>query len=104
METTITRRTRNLGFAWTNQPVTRRNPATGAEWLTVAAPETPDETGLTARQLATRIAGIRRSNSGNHYAYSVFVGNERVGSDDGFGGDLAALLAGETDAITVRLA
>lgn len=69
--TRITRRSRNLGFGWTNQP--EQTPG----GLRIKAP-TVDRTGLTPRIMLDLHRDAARLNNGNDWAWTLTVGGERI--------------------------
>ena len=69
--TTITRRTRNLGMGWSNDPVQ------DGERLTVRRATTPDFVG-TYRQVQDELGRATRLNSGNDWRRVLFVGNRPI--------------------------
>jgi hypothetical protein len=78
---TVTGRNRNLGYAWTSQPVRRRT-ASGGDYLALPAPPAPHNTGG-PRTLREARAHAQRVNRGNDWTEAVFVGGRRVVAVDG---------------------
>jgi len=110
--TTISSRSRNLGYGWTNQPRQYRN-SRGDSLLGVPLPSSPDVTGG-LRTIETERARAVRGNAGNDWSESLFVAGRRIayadsettyifnGSSHAFVGDIIlALREGHT--VIVRL-
>jgi hypothetical protein len=80
-ELTVSARSRNLGYAWTNQP--RSYPTrSGDTSLRVPVPERPQVTGG-PRTLRDEARRAQRLNRGNYWNEAVFVGGRRVVAVDG---------------------
>lgn len=72
---TITRKSRNLGIGWSNQPVQERNG--GFSRLVIEDVTKPDVVG-TLEDVAREMERARRINSGNDWRRAFFVGGVRV--------------------------
>jgi hypothetical protein len=68
---TITRRSRKLGFGWTNQPV--QAPA----GLVIRDP-VESESGLTPREIAEAHQKAARLNNGNDWAWMIFFDGQPI--------------------------
>lgn len=78
---TVTRRSRNLGYGSSSQPVQRRNPETGFSWLEIEPITAPDVTGTVKAILAERQRAVR-ANSGHDWKGQLFVGGRHVMNAD----------------------
>lgn len=101
---TITRRSRNISYGWTNQPVRVRT-EDGNGYLAIAGPECPPWRG-TIRQAIGERTQARKLNSGNSWAGAFFVDGRRVvteNTESAFEG-FDALSAGDIDRCVVQVA
>lgn len=74
--TTISSRSRNLGYGWTNQPYTQFN-SRGESLLRVSPPDAPSVTGGPAT-IERELKSTAQGNRGNAYVETLFVGEQRV--------------------------
>lgn len=81
---TVTTRNRNLGYAWTNQPVRKYSPS-GRDYLGFTLPDQPQVTGG-PRAIRQARRAAQRTNQGNDWAEAVYVGGRRVVAVDGLTG------------------
>ena len=89
---TISSRSRNIGYGWTNQPVKRFN-NDGSSYLVIAPVYAPDVTG-TPRQVLAEVRWAQRVNNGNDWRGALFVSDRRVNlnADDGLPMSVADIL------------
>jgi len=102
MTHTITRRSQNLGFGWTNRPVQKHNQRTGYSYLVI---DTVDEPGVTGsvRNCVKEYDSARKINSNNDWSRSWFLSGQRVVGDlHQAEYDLFALAAGEVHSVQLE--
>ncbi len=75
-ETTISSRSRNLGYGWTNQPRQYRN-SRGDSLLSVSRSTGPDVSGG-LKTILTERARAQRGNAGNDWSEALFVAGRRI--------------------------
>lgn len=75
-ETTISSRSRNLGYGWSNQASQYRN-SRGESLLGVSVSTSPDVTGG-LKTIETERARAQRGNAGNDWSESLFVAGRRI--------------------------
>lgn len=78
----ISRRSRNLAYGWSNQPVQRYNDR-GDSYLDIEAPAAPREQGGLATLQRQRRERMTYCSGGAYYSEALFVGGRRVVSVDG---------------------
>ena len=79
---TISPRSRNLGYAWTNTPVQKYTDS-GHSYLGFNTPRHPQVVGG-PRTIRQEMASAARGNSGNDWHSAFFVGGRRVVAVDGY--------------------
>lgn len=91
----ISRRTKNLGFGWSNSMGDGPSPR-------IVPPTSPSITG-TAKECWAERERARQLNSGNDYSFRWFVGGKPVLRNARLSDDLFLLLHGDRDFVDVEV-